>query len=113
MNKETIQSIIEWQEQTFPDATLEGQIKKFKIEHLEYSMSHPKDISELADMFIVACGIARFDYIKSFSCFTIIDDILESSSFTDSDFVKAVDDKMAINRKRKWNFQDGQYQHKE
>lgn len=111
--KETIKSIIEWHETTFPDATLEGQIKKFKVEYFEYRMSNPKDITELADMFIVACGIARFDYIKSFSCFTLIDEILESSSFIDADFMKAVDKKMEINRNRKWKFENGSYQHKE
>lgn len=110
--KESIKSIIQWHEDTFKDATLEGQIKKFNVEYLEYRMSNPKDITELADMFIVACGIARFDYIKSFSRFTLIDEILEFSSFTDSVFRKAVDEKMKINRQRKWNFENGFYQHK-
>ena len=110
---ETIKSIIDWHETTFPDATLEAQIKKFKVEYLEYRISNPKDITELADMFIVACGIARFDYIKSFSFFTLIDEILESSSFIDADFMKAVDEKMEKNRKRIFEYNNGMYQHRE
>ena len=54
--KETIKSIIDWHEITFPDATLEGQLEKFKKERKECLDSEFTDISELADMFIVACN---------------------------------------------------------
>jgi len=33
---ETIQTIIEWSAATFPDATVRGQIKKFKEEKEEW-----------------------------------------------------------------------------
>lgn len=111
--KETIKSIIEWHETTFPDATLEGQVEKFKKERQEWLDSNEKDISELADMFIVACGIMRFGRTESAICFGCVGSFLRYSDFTDSDFRKAVDKKMEINRQRKWNFENGQYQHKE
>ena len=53
---ESINTIIEWHKQTFPDATLEGQVKKFKEEYDEYYAGQ-QNICELADMFIVACGM--------------------------------------------------------
>ena len=34
--KESIKSIMEWHEQTFPDATIVGQIHKFQEELKEY-----------------------------------------------------------------------------
>lgn len=113
MNKETIQSIIEWHTKTFPNATLEGQLEKFKKERKEWLDSEHTDISELADMFIVACGVARFDTIEAMFCFGRVDDNLTISVFQTKELEKAIDKKMEINRKRKWNFQDGQYQHKE
>lgn len=111
--KETIKSIIDWHEITFPDATLLGQKEKYHKEFQEWYMSGCEDISELADMFIVACGIARFNTIEAMFCFGRVDDNLTISVFTTKELEKAIDKKMEINRKRKWNFQDGQYQHKE
>ena len=65
MNKETIASIIKWHEDTFKDATLEGQIEKYKTEVAEWYRSGRRDTMELADMAICACGIARFSIIDA------------------------------------------------
>lgn len=83
MNNETIKTIIEWHEKTFPDATLEGQKAKFQEEFQEWSESHR--IHELADMFIVASM-----YVLQ----------------------QIVNDKMIKNRKRIWNKTgNGTYHH--
>ena len=47
-------------EETFPEATLTNQLEKFTEETRELERVDNQDISELADMFIVACGISRF-----------------------------------------------------
>lgn len=110
--KETIKSIIEWHEQTFPDATLEGQIEKLDDELSEYGES--ECLEELADLFIVACGIARFDNISALVAFERVSEILKLWRVNYDKPVPlqmAIDNKMAINRKRKWSIGKGNYQH--
>lgn len=113
MNKETIQSIIEWHTKTFPNATLEGQLEKFKKERKEWLDSEHTDISELADMFIVACGVARFSIVDALYLFKDCIDEASKAVITFGMLETAIEKKMGINRKRKWNFENGQYQHKE
>ena len=91
--KETIKSIIDWHEQTFPDATLRGQLKKFDDEGLEWHQSDRADISELADMAIVACGIARFSTEHALFCFSEVYDQLALSTHKRSQLAKAIDKK--------------------
>lgn len=111
--KESIKSIAEWHEKTFPDATLLGQREKFYKEKLEWYASGCADITELADMFIVAAGMTRFAGIESMFCMRSVDNELKDSIFATIALEEAVDKKMEINRQRKWNFENGQYQHKE
>lgn len=110
--KETIASIIKWHEQTFPDATLEGQIEKFDDELSEYGES--ECLEELADLFIVACGIARFDNVSALVAFERVCEILKLWRVNYGNPVPlqmAIDNKMAINRERKWGKGKGNYQH--
>lgn len=106
--KETIESIIKWQTETFPDATRDGQCAKFQDEKAEFFESH--ELMELADMFIVACGIARFDAMH---CFATVERLRSVTRWTNQDFATVIDEKMAINRARRWNKCDGKYQHVE
>lgn len=112
MNNETIKTIIEWHEKTFPDATLEGQKAKFQEEFQEWSESHR--VHELADMFIVACGVARFDSIVALEYFYICFRLLKKFQVVASMYVlqQVVNDKMIKNRKRIWNKTgNGTYHH--
>jgi hypothetical protein len=116
--KETIKSIIDWHEQTFPDATLEGQLEKFKDEEKEYEEADEKDVlakstlMELADLVIVACGIARFDLLEGLYAFeSALHWINKCSCFEVDDVASAVQEKMKINRNRKWSIGKGNYQH--
>lgn len=111
--KETIKSIIDWHEKTFPDATLIRQKEKYHKEFQEWYMSGCKDISELADMVICACGVARFSIVDALYLFKDCIDEASKTVITFGMLETAIEKKMEINRKRKWNFQDGQYQHKE
>lgn len=115
---ENIASIILWHEKTFPKATLAGQREKWQAERAEFSDAITKNdpaeyLLELADLFIVACGIARFDSVQALQYFGIIGDTLKTFFITNSALTIAVKDKMDINRKRDWNFANGQYQHKQ
>lgn len=114
--KETIKSIIEWHEQTFPDATLEGQIKKFYEEYGEFLAEvELNDITayhfELADCFIVACGVCRFSLETATKFFSQVYKLLEEHDITDECFVDDVCMKMQTNRNRKWSIGKGNYQH--
>ena len=110
---ETIKSIIDWHETTFPDVTLEGQKEKYHKEFQEWYMSGCKDISELADMVICACGVARFSTVDALYLFKDCIDEVSKTVITFGMLETAIEKKMGINRKRKWNFENGQYQHKE
>lgn len=112
--KESIKSIIEWHEKTFPDATLEGQIKKFNEEYNEYHVASP-DMRELADMYIVVCGIARFDGVIALEFFSVVFQILHSWNTVGAVYVfkEIIDEKMEKNRKRIWKKTgEGVYHHK-
>lgn len=112
--KETVASIIEWHTKTFPDATLEGQINKFKEEYDEYK-SEFQTKQELADMFIAACGIARFDSVIALEFFAVVYQILHEWSIIGAIYVfkGLIDDKMEKNRRRVWEkTKNGLYHHK-
>lgn len=110
--KETIDTIIKWHTETFPEATLDGQIEKFEEEEKEYQetpYATEESLYELADMVIVSAGIARFNYTEGIRmlCYTI-----DNAEFTVCDIWQAVEKKMEKNRKRIWNkTADGQYHH--
>ena len=111
--KETIDTIIAWHRETFPDATLDGQLSKYQEEQQEFVESDYKDLSELADMFIVACGIARFDIQEGIFYMVDIYDWLDSDlPYSDKDFINEVERKMEKNRKRVWKkTAEGTYHH--
>lgn len=111
---ETIQTIIQWHESAFPDATLEGQKRKLEEEAEEWYNSKQDDISELADIFIVACGLARFSIIEALDAFSKVRNHLNiSNKFDRYDLLVAVNAKMNINRSRTWKKTDGLYKHKD
>ena len=100
--KETIDTIIQWHKETFPDATLEGQLEKYHEEVKEFVETDFKDLGELVDMFIVACGIARFDIHEGIFYFADIDVWISDNLFDWDKFEEAVNKKMEKNRKRVW-----------
>lgn len=99
---ETIATIIQWHEKTFPDATLDGQKTKFAEELGEYKES--ADLEELADMFIVACGIARFNSIVALEYFAVVFKALLDWELVGVHglLMTIIDDKMKKNRVRTW-----------
>lgn len=114
--KETIDTIKNWHQQTFPDATLPGQLVKFAEEMNEFDVainSGQDALSELADMIIVAAGIERFDelFASAFVQFTYME--ASDAGFDMTELWEAVQKKMEINKKRKWQkTAEGTYHHK-
>lgn len=111
---ETIASIVEWQEKVFPDARMTKQLEKFLEEEQEFdaAIKRQDKLTELADMFIVACNVSRFNSIVAGGLFCLVHIKAEKHKFSSHKLQKAVDDKMAINRRRQWNSLGGKYQHK-
>lgn len=109
---ETIETIIAWHKETFPDATLEGQLKKYDEEKEEFVKSDWNDLSELADMFIVACGVARFDMCWGIHTLNNVSFWRDVSCFDTCKLCEAIEKKMKKNRKRIWNkTAEGTYHH--
>lgn len=108
--KETIDTIMRWHAATFPQATLAGQLEKFEEERQEYAKAKRNTkLEEAADMYIVACGIARFDSYLGALAMAEMTDVF--SHHDKRNIQKAIDKKMAINRKRSWNCNNGYYKH--
>ncbi|MBO5704745.1 MAG: hypothetical protein J6R99_01885 [Alphaproteobacteria bacterium] len=109
-----MKTIIEWHEQTFPDATLEGQLTKFDDEVREFfecELQSEEAATELADCFIVACGIARFSATDAVGAFSFVDSYVAHEIKFKQMFENAIQDKMAINKSRTWSIGKGNYQH--
>ena len=102
ITNESVLSIAKWHEETFPDCELEDQIAKFDEEEQEYDTD--SSFEELADMLIVACGIARFDTITAMAYFQIVGQLLADRKEIAATvlFGLAIDKKMAKNRNRVW-----------
>lgn len=113
--KETIDTIIQWHRETFPDATLEGQINKYAEEINEFmNADSDKDLSELADMVIVCAGIMRFNKRlgSAFLQYTYII-CWEIGEYDMTELWEAVEKKMKKNKKRKWQKSGEGYYHHE
>lgn len=110
--KETVLTIAKWHQETFPDATMEDQLQKFDEEMEEYERT--PTLEELADMFIVCCGLCRFDLIVAMSYFTIVATTLNERKelYASAIFPAKVEEKMEKNRKRTWEkTPQGNYHH--
>lgn len=112
--KETSKTIQKWHEESFPDATLDGQLEKFGEEIKEYreAESDEDKLAELADLLIVAAGIARFDKERSQELTMLVHITTSEDGYDMTELWDAVQKKMEKNRKRVWNKTgDGTYHH--
>lgn len=99
-------------EQLFPNATLESQCAKFDEEYKEFEDADGIDIClELADCFIVAAGIYRFNKgLGDFIGKSISASLKDNQSLRGS-LAVAIVTKMNKNIDRQWNNKDGYYKH--
>ena len=113
--QETFNSIIEWHKETFPEATLEGQLAKYDEEEKEFGRAfynEKESLMELADMIIVACGIMRFDFRLGLKYLVATIYTLGISPWDSKELWDAVERKMEINHNRVWDkTEEGSYHH--
>lgn len=109
MIEELSKDIAEWNKNQFPEATLESQLLKLEEEVEEAEESKGIDyLKELVDIFIVASSLTyRFNSFIGKHTLLMLEDMLKGND----KFVKLVEEKMEINRKRKWSFINGTYHH--
>lgn len=101
-------------EETFKDITLEAQLDKFVDEQEEYKEADNclEEARELADMIIVAAGIARFAprFVENVIKPYINEKIGEENNMHSLICYMALE-KSLINKGRKWGKKNGKYQH--
>ena len=99
--------IIEWHTKTFPDATMEGQLIKLEEEmnELANSANSEEGLKEAADVYIVLCGLKRWDsYIGNF--------VMYYGFSYEDDLYEAIVEKMNKNKARVWaKTAEGTYHH--
>lgn len=128
INNETLLDFMErvayTHKELFKDVTLMSQITKFSEEYNEMEEAS-KNIDEnseafyeeLADMFIVACGILRFNVaLGKCLCKSIVDDFTYKKDEKGNDYLSVlttkVIEKMNKNIKRVWSkTKNGNYKH--
>lgn len=115
--EEDVATIIQWHKDVFPEACFEGQTKKWEEEYGEFLTARThKDtaemVSELADLFIVACGIMRFNLIQGCKRMLLWNELRYTHGWALSTCKEAINKKMAKNRARKWEYMgNGNYHH--
>lgn len=107
-----INVIMAWHQRTFEECDFFMQLQKWDEELKEikdYNVETDDFMLELADLFIVASGMRRFNREVSQAMFKYI--IKNYKPF----FIKLpefIDKKMEINRSRTWEIKNGVYRHK-
>lgn len=114
--KRELAGVAKWHKKTFKDATMGGQLLKLEEEYKELveaiDKGNNKEIyQEMADVLIVSAGLIRLNsLIGSFH----IEINLEKMDIKELiNTLKAIREKMKINRARKWDkLKDGRFKHK-
>ena len=92
MTEQQFNDITKWQRETFPNAQPTSKLSHLseELEELHFELSHPTDNLrlEFADCFLLLFGCAS------------------SAGMTYGDICMAIDEKMEINRRRKWGQPD-------
>lgn len=102
--------------ETFKDITLEAQLDKFVDELSEYEEADSclNEAREMADMFIVAAGVARFAprFVEECLMPFLAEKVEERKDFSKEIIIDLALEKSLINKQRKWEKKGGKYQHK-
>lgn len=109
--RDLICEIRDWNEKTFPDATMEGQLMKLEEEFKEMKEARQfwKKEKEFADVFIVASGLTRWGSVLACS---LLNTWLELPEKDLKRILKNVRKKMNKNRNRTWEKSgDGRFHH--
>ena len=115
--EEDVATIIQWHKDVFPEANFEGQMKKWEEEYGEFLTARTRKNAaemgaELADLFIVACGIMRFNLIQGCQRMLLWNELRYTHGWALSTCEEAINKKMKRNRARKWEYLgNGNYHH--
>lgn len=115
--EEDVATIMQWHKDVFPEASFEGQMKKWEEEYGEFLTARTRKNAaemgaELADLFIVACGIMRFNLIQGCQRMLLWNELRYTHGWALSTCEKAINQKMKRNRARKWEHMgNGNYHH--
>lgn len=112
--KEAMSVLKKEHEETFKDITLDAQLDKFCDENQEFydAENYLEKSRELADMFIVAAGIARF--APKFVDMVVLPFLMHKTDneYNEELIIQLALEKSLINKNRKWDKKGGKYQHK-
>lgn len=109
--------IAKWNKETFPDATVDGQVLKLseEFDELRDAIEAGNSLtSEKADCFIVAAALKeRFNNaLGRFVLDYLIEEMTDQSEKIAAEYFEAIEKKMEINRARVWNkMPDGRFKH--
>ena len=113
--------IAKWNKETFPDATVDGQILKLSEEFDELKeavLNGTLTEVEKADCFIVAAALnERFgNELGRFVLFRLVEEMTDQSEAIAAEYFEAIEKKMEINKRRaaekRWKkMPDGRYKH--
>ena len=92
MKAEQFKKVVEWQKKTFPNATALS-----KVAHLQ------EEVEELSDDLLTDNPDRRLEYAD---CILLIFGSAASDGMTYEDICNALDEKMKINKARKWGKPD-------
>jgi hypothetical protein len=92
MTNEQFETIIKWQKETFPTADALSKVYHLKEEVIELLIDVAFDGSE-----------KRLEFAD---CFMLLFGAAAASGMTYQDICEAIDEKLAINRKRQWGKPD-------
>ena len=109
--------IARWNKETFPDATVDGQILKLaeEFEEMRDAIEAGEFLtSEKAVCFIVAAALKeRFNNaLGRFVLDYLIEEMTDESEAIAAEYFEAIEKKMEINKYRKWlKMDDGRFKH--
>ena len=109
-----LDKIKKWNEETFPEATLGGQLEKLEeeINELCNAKEFEDKRKELADVFIVLGGLRRWKSLVGNSQENQLTKDMPQVGLVD--LLIKIEEKMEINRKRIWKKSgDGKFHHEE
>jgi NTP pyrophosphatase (non-canonical NTP hydrolase) len=92
MNKQQFEAITKWQNETFPKATAFS-----KAAHLEQEVQEVREATETGDTSI---------RLEIADCLILIAGVADKSGMSYEDVCAAIDEKMEINKKRRWGKPD-------
>lgn len=111
--EEELKKVTQWHKKTFPNADKAGQLLKLEeeLKEAKQSQTEKEAYKELADVFIVLAGLDRFKSFIGGTLYGLLCD--EINSQEKKALLKAIREKMKINRARKWDkLKDGRFKHK-